>query len=257
MEQVPEALEVFEKAVIPKQSPLLYFPHIAALDALHFDQTGTSFTLSFNQPGIFPEPLDLKIPIPGEIQAKNAGLAVLAVKTAFPEITGEAVRRGLSTFTLPARFERIRDNPRVIIDGAHTPYSIRYCTETFTALYGSGGILLFGCAARKDALAMAKTLILQFSRIIITTPGNFKTSYPEQVYELFQNLIQSSFPQSSGKESPREPGVPEAGPPELFFIKDTAAAIAETLRIAEETGLPVLGTGSFYLAAEIRTRVKA
>jgi hypothetical protein len=35
-------------------------------------------------------------------------------------------------------------------------------------------------------------------------------------------------------------------------MEDTQAAIAEALRLGRDWGLPVLGTGSFYLAAEIR-----
>jgi dihydrofolate synthase/folylpolyglutamate synthase len=173
---------------------------------------------------------------------------VLAVKTAFPEITAGAIDRGLRNFTLPARFERIRDDPPVIIDGAHTPHSTAFCTETFTALYGHEGILLFGCAAGKDALTMARTLVPEFSRIIITTPGTFKISNPEQVYETFQKVIDEG--------EPAGPGTASSGKkPELIFIKDTADAIARTMQLGSATGLPVLGIGSFYLAAEIRNAV--
>jgi folylpolyglutamate synthase/dihydropteroate synthase len=36
------------------------------------------------------------------------------------------------------------------------------------------------------------------------------------------------------------------------LIPDTTEAVREALRLARERGLPVLGCGSFYLAAEIR-----
>lgn len=238
MEQIPGALEIFQQTAAHKKAPLRYFPAVAGIEALRFDRKGTRFTLRFKEAGLFPEALDICLPVPGAIQAKNAGLAALALKTAFPALSAETVQRGLGTFTLPARFETIQDAPPVIIDGAHTPYSIECCTETFTALYGTGGVLLFGCAFRKDAQAMANTLVPHFSRIIITTPGTFKTSYPEQVYELFQAISRSA------------PGH------EVRFIKDTSSAVREALRLAGEQGLPVLGTGSFYLAAEIRNMVK-
>ena len=237
LDQEPESLAVFKAAASAKESPLYYLPDSAEISNLRVDQNGTSFQLNFSQSLPFTGSLAVSIPIPGNIQAKNAALSIIAVKTAYPEIPQEAIINGLKGFTLPARFERISTNPSIVIDGAHTPHSIRYCTETFTDLYGEGAILLFGCAAKKDAQNMAKTLIPLFSRIIVTAPGTFKTSNPEQVYEVFLNAMDKSKGQ------------------ELLCIKDTDEAIRETIRIAEKTGLPVLCAGSFYLASEIRSAI--
>ncbi|MDR1909993.1 MAG: tetrahydrofolate synthase [Spirochaetaceae bacterium] len=242
MEQEDEALEVFRKAAAEKDSPLIYFPENAEIRDLNVHREGTSFTLSVRNGNLFPAPLELSLGIPGEVQAKNAGLAALAVRSAFPGIGEEAVVRGLKTFSLPARFERIQDDPVLIIDGAHTPVSTRYCTRTFTSLYGRGGILIFGCAARKDARSMAQTLAPEFSRILITTPGGVKMSNPEQVYETFREILAGQSP--AGR------------PAELLLISDTGEAIAKALQLGRETGLPALGIGSFYLAAEIRNAVK-
>jgi dihydrofolate synthase/folylpolyglutamate synthase len=237
MEQEGEALEVFREEAAQKNSPLLYFPEIGEIRDLRFDKAGSSFVLNLKgmEPGF--SPMALELPIPGEIQAKNAGLAVLAVKTAFPDITPEAIREGLKGFTLPARFERILDDPPVIIDGAHTPRSTEYCIQTFRSLYGDGGILIFGCAAGKNARSMALILAPHFSQIIITTPGNFKTSYPEQVYDIFKDLINQENLKT-----------------ELLLLKDTPRAIDKALELGKKKGLPVLGIGSFYLAADIRNR---
>jgi len=128
----------------------------------------------------------------------------------------------------------------VIIDGAHTPRSVEFCVSTFSALYGEGGILLFACAAGKDARTMARVLLPHFSRIIISAPGTFKKSFPEEVYRVFQGE------NSPGKHSPGA---------ELIYLPDTPRAIETVLKLRGETGLPVLGTGSFYLAAEIRNRL--
>jgi dihydrofolate synthase/folylpolyglutamate synthase len=209
----------------------LYFPENASIRDICFDRDKTRFTLEFRDRDIFPAPLDLSVSIPGEIQAKNAGLAVLAVKKAFPQIGREAVIEGLGNFTLPARFERIMDAPPLIIDGAHTPKSTEHCAKTFISLYGEGGILIFGCAAGKDAYTMARILAPRFSRIVITIPGTFKKSDSETVYHIFEQF---------------------ARPGSLFYIPDPEEAVKKTLDLRRETGLPVLGTGSFYLAADIR-----
>ncbi|GHV51905.1 bifunctional folylpolyglutamate synthase/dihydrofolate synthase [Spirochaetia bacterium] len=227
-----EALGVFRKQTAEKNSELFYFPETAAIDDVEISKEGTRFTLRFLKEGFFPAPLKLFIPVPGTVQARNAALAAIAAKTAFPQIEEKAVQRGLENFTLPARFEKIRENPELVIDGAHTPKSIAECALTFRTLYGEGGILIFGCVADKNALAMTETLVPHFSCIIITTPGTFKKSSPEDVYKLFK--------ERAGVNT------------EVLLIPETETAIEKALELGKKQGLPILGAGSFYLAAEIR-----
>jgi dihydrofolate synthase/folylpolyglutamate synthase len=237
-EQAEEALKVFKKTAASRNATLYYLPDTGDIQNIHFNKAGTAFTLAWKIPGGSASPLELMVPIPGIIQAKNAGLAITAVKTAFPSLKEEAIQEGLKDFTLPARFERLLDAPVLIVDGAHTSHSVEVCVETFTTLYGKEGILIFGCAAGKDAVSMAKILIPNFSHIIITTPGTFKISFPEAVCDTFT------------KEA-SESGITSV----LLFIPKTAVAIEKALALGREKGIPILGTGSFYLAAEIRNRV--
>jgi dihydrofolate synthase/folylpolyglutamate synthase len=243
-EQTGEALAVFRETAASQKAPLLFFPETAEIKELSIRREGTAFSLGFKKPGLFPAPLKLSLPIPGEIQAKNAGLAVLALKTAFPDLGEAAVKAGLENFRLPARFERILTDPPLIIDGAHTPKSVELTAETFVSLYGEGGILIFGCVAGKNAEAMARLLLPHFSRIIITTPGSFKASDPETVYNIFVR-------EAPGAGKPNT-SVGTRGGPTLVCIKDTREALKYALDAGREQGLPALGTGSFYLAAEIR-----
>jgi dihydrofolate synthase/folylpolyglutamate synthase len=238
-EQPEEALALFRKTAAAKNAAFRYLPEQAALRNLSLSREGTSFTLEYRSgPGqspLFPAPLDISISTPGTIQAWNAALAVAAAKTAFPRITPEAALRGLASFSLPARFERLLEEPVLIVDGAHTPRSMGAAVETFAALYGEGGIFIFGCAAGKDADALARLIIPRFSRIIITTPGTYKESLPEKANAAFLAI------RGDGKS------------PEITLIPDTGQAVETALNKARETKLPVLGAGSFYLSAEIRT----
>ncbi|MDR1106916.1 MAG: tetrahydrofolate synthase, partial [Treponema sp.] len=156
-EQPPEALEVFRKKAELSGSPLLYLPERAIVKDLRVSRAGTHFTVDFpgTPPGSFP---GLFVPIPGEVQAYNAALALLAVKTAFPALDTAAAAKALAGFTLPGRFEKVSENPVVIIDGAHTAGSAGQCAKTFAGLYGRG-VLLFGCAEGKDAAGMAGILV--------------------------------------------------------------------------------------------------
>jgi dihydrofolate synthase/folylpolyglutamate synthase len=234
-EQSPEALEVFRERARRMEAPFVYLPDMVSAGGIRLTKAGSFFTLDDRGAGLLSSPLDLFIPIPGEVQAHNAGLAVLAAKTAFPRLKEESIRRGLARFTLPARFERICEKPEFIIDGAHTARSVELCVKTFIRLYGEGGVLIFGCAAGKDAQSMAEITGPHFSRIIITRPGTFKTSYPRQVFDIFQQA-------GNGEK--------------VLLIEDTEEAADRALALGREQGLPVLGTGSFYLAGEIRQRMK-
>jgi len=239
-QQCGEALDVFVRKADEKSSPLIYFPDTARITATNVHCDGTDFTLE-STPGsaggqaMFPRPLNLSIAIPGAVQAENAALAVTALKTAFPGIRDESIRRGLASLRIPARFEKIADKPPLIIDGAHTPESAALCADTFCSLYGKDGILLFGCAADKNARAMAEILLPCFSAVVITSPGTFKISDPEKVYAAFIN---------SG-----------AGAAKTVCEKDTGRAIQRALELSRRDKLPLLATGSFYLAGEIRNFV--
>jgi len=236
--QSEEALEVFRKKAKEKNSPLLYLPEIAEISNVDVSVRGTSFTLAFKGAGksLLSAPLSLSIPVPGKVQAENAALAIAALKTAFPQIGQDAIRRGLESLNLPARFEKIappsqEGTPPFIIDGAHTPESLALCVETFCSLYGEGGVLIFGCAADKDAAAMAHIAHSHFAKIFITTPGNFKTSDPALVHEAFAQT---------------------AGQGKTALVKNTREAIKAAQDFAQKNNLPILGTGSFYLVSEIR-----
>jgi dihydrofolate synthase/folylpolyglutamate synthase len=245
-EQPEEALAVFRETADVKNAGFFYLPEEAAIGNVRLSREGTAFTVNYRStpekprfsPTFFPEPLtnmELSIGVPGEIQAWNAALALAAAKTAFPRLPPDAARWGLASLTLPARFERLLSDPVLIIDGAHTPRSIEATVETFAALYGGGGVLIFACAASKAAAVLARILLPRFSRIIITTPGTYKASCPEEVYTAFCSVRG------------------EMSSPEVILIPDTRQAVKAAVQQARETRLPILGTGSFYLAAEVRT----
>jgi dihydrofolate synthase / folylpolyglutamate synthase len=234
-EQSAQALEVFMEHAERRASPLLYYPDYVEIKNTRVEKNGTAFDLVLNSETI----PDLFVPIPGEVQAKNAGLAALAVKTAFPDLQNDCFYKGLKTFSLPARFEKISSTPLFIVDGAHTKTSVKTCLDTFTSLYGEGGILLFGCAEGKDVLSMAELCVPRFSRIIITKPGTFKKSNVKEIHAAFVHAAET-----------------QKAHPEIIFLPDTEKAIDLAIQMAVKHELPTLGTGSFYLAGEIRSKAK-
>ncbi|GHU27381.1 bifunctional folylpolyglutamate synthase/dihydrofolate synthase [Spirochaetia bacterium] len=222
--QKPELAELFRHVAADQNSPFYYVPDIATVDRIHLSPAGSDFHFNYLLPAPF-SPLQLHVPVPGTVQAENAASAVLGIRLIFPSIYDAAIQSGLANLKLPARFERIAENPVCIRDGAHTPESFKSCTATFTELYGTGGILLFGCAIDKDSNVMAESAAA-FSHIIITVPGTFKKSDPEAVYRAF-----------AGKN------------PSVELIPETESAIRTAREKSRSLNLPLLITGSFYLAA--------
>ena len=243
-----QVLEVFQKTAKEKNSPLYYLPDTAKISNIKITTQNTEFDLSVLRDSSCPpcEILRLSIPVPGKVQAENAALAAFALNVFLEKTIRrghegtqktrrsdwiEAIRRGLENLKIPARFEKISGKPVFIIDGAHTQESLDLCVETFCSLYGESGVLIFGCAADKDAAAMARIADSHFARIIITTPGNFKISDPDNVYNAFKEI---------------------AGQKKTMLVKDTQDAVKQAQEFARKKNLPILAAGSFYLVAEIR-----
>jgi len=237
--QTAEALAVFRGTAAALDAPLRYLPdETESLDA-EVDRNGTRMRVVFRDRSLFSRPLVTRLGLVGEIQARNAALAALCVRVSFPEVTDEQIELGLSRAAIPARFERVLEDPVLVLDGAHTERSVAFAADSFQAAYGKGGILLFACAAGKDADAMARILIPSFSAIFLTVPGAYRKADPDAVRRAF-----SATPASAAAP---------VGAPAPFWFDDTAEALEAALSRARALNLPILAVGSFYLAGEIKS----
>jgi dihydrofolate synthase/folylpolyglutamate synthase len=245
-EQTGPVLEVFLKKAAEQEAPLIYLPRAAAIENTRLTKSGTAFSLAFTDPEFAGLSADYHLGVPGTVYPKNAALALLAAKKAFPDLSVDEVRSGLAAFRLPARFETLDAGTGgpLIVDGAHTPQSAALCAETFCGLYGPGGILLFGCAKEKNPGGMAEALLPYFSEVIITSPGTFRESDPESVYGAFCRA-------AGGSRGSVHSGCSGGSRRSISLVPDTKSAFEKTVRAAKEKKIPVLACGSFYLAGEV------
>jgi len=234
--QRAEAEPVFAGRAKALSSPLLRLGVDLEMSNAAIDRHGTSCTLkaSGNVVRALPEVLGgqglaVRSPMVGSIQAQNMGLAVLAAGIVLPGLEGRAIREGLSRAVLPARFEVLESDPPVILDGAHTPDSVRLALSSMNTLFPGPKTLLFACAHDKNHEEMAKVLTGSFERIFITKPGTFKVSEPEAVFRSFSSKTDN-----------------------VQLVQETAEAVHLAFAYAQERGYPLLVTGSFYLCAEAR-----
>ncbi len=222
--QEPEVRQVIRRHAAEKKAPLSFVDEevVLTLAAPRPDRTQATVTLTPERPRAF------SLAMGGDYQAENAALVWLTVKRLFPSITVRALRRGLRRACLPGRMEVLSRRPLVMIDGAHTPGSAVRIARRVSEFMAAPRILLFASVLGKKYGAVAGILAPLFEWIIVSTPGTFKKSRPEDVFLAVQQVH-----------------------PRVFFEPDPAAALRKALSLSAGVH-PILATGSFYFIAEIK-----
>ncbi len=120
--QQPEALEVIRQ-VCEKQE--------ASLSVLREEEI-TDRVYGLREQKFSYRGLELTIHLAGTCQMENAALAALALLTlreqGYP-VSDEQIRRGFENTRWEGRFQILRENPAVVIDGAHNPDAARVLME--------------------------------------------------------------------------------------------------------------------------------
>jgi len=174
----------------------------------------------------------LPVPLPGEHQSSNCGLALAAVDVLrgrgfdCPE---DKVARGLANTRVPGRMELVRDRPRILVDGAHNPISVQTLMKCVGAhVPYDSMVCVFGCCTDKDVGAMLDKMNLGADKVIFTRASTTpRAAAPED--------LQKMFAERSGKMSQTARTLPEA--------------LQLAMRAVSREDLIVV-TGSFYLVGE-------
>ena len=165
----------------------------------------------------------------GDHQRQNAALATAAAQLL--GIGEPAVARGLRATSWPARFERVRGRPSIVLDGAHNGASAEALARTLRRERGGRNVVLvLGINRDKDARAVLTPLTRVASAIVATRSASPRAADPAVVAR-------------AAARAGRVPVTPAA---------DLAAALAVARSIAGPNGL-VCVAGSLALAADART----
>jgi dihydrofolate synthase / folylpolyglutamate synthase len=181
----------------------------------------------------------LPVPLPGEHQAFNCGLALAAVdhlKSIGFECPESVVTEGLEETVIPGRMQLVWDRPRILVDGAHNP-------DALTALMRCVGahvpydsmVCVFGCGQDKDVDALLDRVSLGADKVIFTKAvRNTRAVEPEE--------LRRRFMERSGK------------------MCQTAGSVKEALELAARAVSRedlICVTGSFYLVGETIKHLEA
>ena len=116
----------------------------------------------------------------GDHQRQNAALAGAAA--AALGFDRAVIARGLRTAIWPARFERVRGRPAVVLDGAHNGASAAALARTLSTERGGRRlVLVLGINRDKDARAVLGPLVRIASSVIVTRSASPRAADPAMV----------------------------------------------------------------------------
>ncbi|GAB3050184.1 bifunctional folylpolyglutamate synthase/dihydrofolate synthase [Virgibacillus ainsalahensis] len=134
--------------------------------------------------------MELMINMQGGHQMKNASIALMAVLKLMTKgfsIDLEKVRVAMKNTFAPGRFEIIRTEPLVVVDGAHNPAGIEVFMQTVEENYkDKKKHLIFAAFKDKELKTMLELLNGSFSSITLTSFDNPRAADAKELYNLFK-----------------------------------------------------------------------
>ena len=164
--QPREAYAVIEKKA-RREHNTLYRAEDIKLSVTEMDRDGTRFVY---------RDMPMYLPLLGSHQIDNLRCALAVIEVLQNEhgkaISLDNIRDGLRHVNHPARFEKLRENPTVILDGAHNPNGLQAFATAVRTYYAEGDkTLIIGILADKDSKALY-LLDGLFKRVIVTDIDN-------------------------------------------------------------------------------------
>ncbi len=222
--QGKETIDTLEKMSHNKHSELIIADSNDITESSS-DERGTSITV---------DGLHLFSSLKGEHQKANmltAYTAIRKLETTFTKISDESIIRGFSKAYIPARLEKVQENPTVIIDGGHN-CDCALAVRKFAEEHISAGkkILVLGMMKDKECDRVLQTIAPVFDKVIITKPEGSRAKDTIELGELAEKYN-----------------------PSVIMQEDPLIAFSEVLNNCDEKDC-VIVFGSFYLAGEIKEK---
>ena len=178
----------------------------------------------------------LLLPLHGAHMAHNAALAVAAVEALQGQrgLPPELVAEGLADVVAPARTERVRTSPALVLDTAHNPAAVAATMAAVAEAYAfSPLIAVVGVMRDKDQLAILTELEPGVDTLVATQPAGSRGLPASELAELAGSVL--------GEERVR-------------LAPDLADAVEVAVALADEAGpaAGVLVVGSAALAGQAR-----
>ena len=213
--QPAEAMEVLERVCRERGSRLVAAPIVSIIQADEFGQR-----LRVGE-------LDLECPLLGAHQAENVavaiGLIALLREQGF-SVTQEAITKGVRSVRWPGRFQIVRRNPHVVLDGAHDETGAKALVVTMESLFpGRRVILVFGMVRGHDMEAVVRQLGPLADKVYVTAASSPRAVDPSVLYRIAGGEIR--IPVSIAVEE----AVREAGAEDIVLITGSLYVVGEAM----------------------------
>ncbi len=176
----------------------------------------------------------LNFSLPGLYQLENVSLAIAALESISQlhesKIDEKSLRKGLSSTKWEGRLEIIRNNPPLILDGAHNPAAASALRKSLEAMFPEKRFaFLVGMLADKD-----------------------HENYLEEISKVAENIITTNVPSERGVAAERLADIAKRHIKKIRVINNLNEAFEDIKRLSK----PVCVAGSLYLIGAIKKIIR-
>jgi dihydrofolate synthase/folylpolyglutamate synthase len=236
--QLPEANDVIGNSIMEVGargvSAVQYVPPVSPNSTQYLALSGEKTPRQRYPLQVLGQEILIDSPLVGRHQLRNVALAVSAAEelqnSGFPQITPEAIERGVHGTHWPGRFQVLPaqgDRPEVVFDVAHNPAGAWALRSALSAAYEDRPITMVFGVMRDKAVQEITEILFPIAEHVIATHAN--------------------TPRAATADEIREAASRVAA--DVREAADVAAALDAARRITPREGLVVV-TGSIYIVGE-------
>ena len=179
-----------------------------------------------------------RLPLLGLHQVENAATAIACCDALNERWRNEYDREmfgyGLERLEWPCRIEVVREEPLVIVDGAHNRDSARRLAETLVEYFACDrALFVIGCGSDKDIDGLAEELAPLGARVLAVRADHPRAMDPQRIVEAFGRLNVDTE-----------------------IVENVPNGVEQALAATSHSGLTLICVaGSLFVAAEARAHV--
>ncbi|WP_254761908.1 dihydropteroate synthase [Natrinema marinum] len=180
--------------------------------------------------------LETRIPLLGEHQATNAGIAA-ALARQVGGVSDADLERGLRSAHWPGRFEVMDTEPLVVLDGAHNPGACEGLAETLETYEYDDLHLVFGAMHDKAHRAMAAALPTA-DTVVTTEPTLDRAEDRAVLAEAFADAGAGTVQTEAAVQDALATALEAAGDDDCVLVTGSLFAVAEARSRWTRTDVP-------------------
>lgn len=235
-EQRPELLDIFRQETQAFGAELHRIGQDFFIEHIRAEQEQTIFDYVSDTHNY----REITMPMCGAYQASNAALAVHAFEIVSAKtgktVDEHALREGIYTTMIPGRYEKVQDDPPVVLDGAHNPDKLSQLASYLKQWSNKDDVILVcGFTSGKNPEQMFIPLLEISETFYLTRALSSHRESEEPLY--LQSVLTSLQPDVN-----------------VVITLDPFVALDAAMKEAQKQGKMVCVTGSLYLVAYIRQR---